>query len=561
MNAAAPEPVLIQIPLEPEERRLLLDRVDEIQAKREGALLKVERIPHILLPYQQRWHADLSPLRIADKSRRIGFSWGCLAAESVMEAGHQSGMDQFYMGYNQDMAAEYIGDCAFFARAFQQVLRSDVYKATAIDVAKFTLIIENERRDIVRYSIRLAAGFVIQALSSNPHNWRGRQGHARIDEAAFHQNLKEVIKGAMAFKMWGGRVDVVSTHNGDENEFNQLVRKCVAGQLPGWSHHHVPFDTALAEGFFKRVCLIKGWTYSPEAEAKYRDDTRADYPAAEDAAEELDCVPKRGSGAYFTRAHIERCWDAGIPHLRFGVEKDFFLKPDRMDVTRRWIGDNLEPVLRGIDTRFRTCLGMDFGRDADLSAIWVLQEHEPGRWRTCLVLELRSMPFDCQRAILFHISDGLPLFFQMKLDSRGIGRQLSEEAAQYANLGINKVEMVALSAQWYATHFPLYRNAYEDRAIIVPMSEDLVLDHRRVVLANGQPTMDAGRDKGSDGKPRHGDTAVAGVLAWAATLSDMEPAAGVTIEPGANHTAEDEEQDRPTGMFRRDVSPMFRRRE
>lgn len=558
MNAPA-DPVLTEIPLAPEERRDLLDRVDEIQAKREGATLPAERIPHILLPYQQRWHEDQAAIRIAEKSRRIGFSWGCMAAESVIEAGAQRGMDQHYMGYNKDMAAEFIGDCAFFARAYQKVLQSAAFEAEAIQVRKFSLLIENERRDIVQYSIRLASGFVIQALSSNPHNWRGRQGHARIDEAAFHNNLAEVIKGAMAFKMWGGRVDVVSTHNSEENEFNQLVKKCRGGQLPGWSLHRNTFDDALAEGFFRRVCLVKGWQYSVEAEVKYRDDTRADYPNAEDAAEELDCVPKRGSGAYFTRAHIEKCWVAGIPHLRYAVEADFFVRQDRLDIVARWISETLDPVIKGIDKRFRTAAGMDFGRDADLSALWVLQEAQPAQWRTCFVLELRRMPFDCQRMILFYVLYALPLFFQAKLDSRGIGRQISEEAQQ--EFGLQKVECVPLTAQWYAIWFPRYRTAYEDHSINVPMSEDIVLDHRRVRLTNGQPSMDAGRDKGSDGQNRHGDTAVAGVLAWAATEADAQPAEGVTIEPGANHTPEDEEQDRPTGMFRREVSPMFRRRE
>ena len=38
--------------------------------------------------------------------------------------------------------------------------------------------------------------------------------------------------------------------------------------------------------------------------------------------------------------------------------------------------------------------------------------------------------------------------------------------------------------------------------------------------------MDDKHDKGSDGGQRHGDTAVSGVLAWAATLEDGSPPAG-----------------------------------
>ena len=35
-----------------------------------------------------------------------------------------------------------------------------------------------------------------------------------IDEAAFHDDLPELLKAALAFTMWGGVVRVISTHNG-----------------------------------------------------------------------------------------------------------------------------------------------------------------------------------------------------------------------------------------------------------------------------------------------------------------------------------------------------------
>ena len=35
-----------------------------------------DRTPMALLPYQQRWCADTSPVKLCEKSRRIGLSWG-----------------------------------------------------------------------------------------------------------------------------------------------------------------------------------------------------------------------------------------------------------------------------------------------------------------------------------------------------------------------------------------------------------------------------------------------------------------------------------------------------
>lgn len=523
------EPVLLSsAPLEGDEKTRALDLVVEMQEDRASHRLKPSEVPNVLLTYQARWHADTSPVRIGEKSRRIGFSWGCLASESVLEAAlakDAGGMNQHYMGYNQAMAAEYVGDCAFFARAFGQAM-------SAIDVWRDTVLVEDERRDILRYVVKLSSGFRIEAHSSNPYNWRGKQGHARIDEAAFHENLREVIKGALAFRMWGGRVDIVSTHNGEDNDFAEFLRDVLAGKLP-WSHHRVTFDDALREGFYRRVCLIKNWTWSQDAEGEYREGVRADYPDAEDAAEELDCVPKRGSGAYFTRLIIEPCQDETAIVIRHARPAEFVLDPARGRKTEDWIQEVLAPIVTALPTDRRTALGRDFGRSGDLSVDWILQDEGAGIWRTPFILELRNIPFDCQWQITEYLLQELPLLQNAKFDSRGNGQSHAEKALQLK--GPSFVECVMLSAGWYAEWFPKYRRAYENKQIRAPKSEDIIQDHRLVVLRDGKPAMSAAKTKGSDGKDRHGDSAVAGLLAWAAATGDgTQPPAGSTIERTAD---------------------------
>lgn len=524
--------------LEGAERRNALDKVGEIQETRETRGLKASEVPNILLPYQGRWHADKASVRLCEKSRRIGFSWGALAAEAALEAAtarEHGGMSQHYMGYNQAMAAEFIGDVAFFAKAFGAAIG-------AIDVWKDTEVIENERRDILRYRVDFTSGFKVEALSSAPHNWRGRQGHARVDEAAFHRNLKEVLKGAMAFLMWGGRVDIVSTHNGEDNDFNELVRDCQEGKLP-WSRHKVTFDDALRAGFYRRVCLIRQKPWSAPAEVDYRRDIYAAYPVAEDAQEELDCIAKRGSGTYFSRMLVESCAEEGIPVLRLSKAAEFVLDPRRKEVAAAWIADHLAPVIDALPGK-RSVVGQDFGRSGDLSDIWVLQEEAPARWRTAFLLELRNIPFDVQQQILFHVLDHLPLFHHAKFDARGNGQSHAEAALQ--RYGPAHVECVMLTAGWYAEWFPKYRQAYEGRNLVVPKDEDIIADHRQVVLRAGQPGMSDARHKGSDGQYRHGDSAVAGLLAYVATQQEGEPAAGATVPPAPQETYDT----RPAGGLR-----------
>lgn len=523
--------VLSDTPLEGKEEKAAFDLVEDIQSERETRNLKPADVPHVLLDYQTSWHQDMSSVRVAKKSRRIGFTWGGMAAESVIEAMPAiGGMDQHYMGYNQGMAAEYIGDCAFFARAFDTAIRER-------SVWRTSLLINNERLDIMRYKIELASRKKIESHSSNPHNWRGRKGHARIDEGAFHRDLKEVMKGAMAFLMWGGRVDVVSTLNGEDNDFTEICRDIEAGKLPSYSMHTVTFKDALKDGFYKRVCLVTGDEWSPAAEANYEEEIRSSYLSAEDAAEELDCVAKRGTGAYFTRMLIEACQQDDIPTLSFRKPAEFVLAKDRLKVTQAWIDAKLKPIIDSMPTEHRTVFGQDFGRSGDLSVVWPLQEITSQLWKTPFILEMRNIPFDCQDLVIAYIGDNLPLFHHSKFDARGNGQSIAEQALQ--RWGAQKVECVMASTSSYAEAFPRYKQAYEGRNIIVPKSEDIIADHRSVVLVKGNPTMSAQRIKGSDGFFRHGDSAVAGMLAWEATQCEGQPAAGETIPSDRSEYAPD----------------------
>ena len=77
-------------------------------------------VPAALMAYQQRWVADDSPLKVIEKSRRTGLTWG-EAADNVLTAAASrtaGGMNVYYIAYNQDMTVEYIQACAMWARVF-----------------------------------------------------------------------------------------------------------------------------------------------------------------------------------------------------------------------------------------------------------------------------------------------------------------------------------------------------------------------------------------------------------------------------------------------------------
>ncbi|MAN99759.1 MAG: hypothetical protein CMN16_11870, partial [Roseovarius sp.] len=241
----------------------------------------------ILMAHQRSWLADESDLKVCEKGRRTGITFaemlGCaLIAAAARGAG---GQNCFYIGDTKDKGREAIGYVAHFAR---------VIAGAAHPIEEF--LFEDQQPDgttkfISAYRVRFASGFRVEALSSNPANIRGLQGTVVIDEAAFHKDVREVIDAVNAMLIWGGKVRIISTHNGYLNAFNELIREARAGKN-GFAVHRYTFSDAVANGLYARVCMMQGKTWTPEAEAAWEATVRRAYGAREAAMrQELDAEP------------------------------------------------------------------------------------------------------------------------------------------------------------------------------------------------------------------------------------------------------------------------------
>lgn len=461
--------------------------------------------PAVLLKYQQDWVADPADVAAWEKSRRIGASW-CDASDSVLTAAPaENAMDAMYIGYSEDMAREYIDDCAMWAQAFG-------YAAGLVGEVMFDETDETgEISHIKAFRIDFASGHKILALSSRPRSIRGKQGKVTIDEAAFHDDLPGLLKAAMAMLIWGGRVRILSSHNGDANPFNELVNDIRAGKLP-YSLHRTTFDDALADGLYERVKLIQGDRLKEKSLTEWRAKIYAQY--GDNAAEELDVIPSQGSGRYLTRIMIEAIMRPEIPVIRLVHKDDFTLLPEHIRIaeTRDWCDAVLAPLLAKLDPLLDHYFGEDFARNGDLSAIWPLEQTRTLDLLTPFILEMRNMPFEQQKQILFYLLDRLPRFRGGAMDARGNGQYLAEVAAQ--KYGPDRIAQVMLSQEWYRENMPPFKAAIEDKKLTAPRDADVLADLRTIVMEKGVAKVpDNARVKGSDGRDRHGDTAIAMVLA------------------------------------------------
>ncbi|MGE0256940.1 MAG: hypothetical protein AB7N54_20170 [Alphaproteobacteria bacterium] len=475
--------------------------------------------PPVMIPYQQRLVAStaLHRVLVLEKSRRIGASWA--AAEAAVEtsaAGRDAGgMDTLYIGYNLDMAREFIGDCAFWARHLS------AFAHAVGTVEEFVFEDDNDRK-IQAFRIAFDSGFAIVALSSRPRSLRGRQGFVIVDEAAFHDDLAGLLKAALALLMWGGRVWVLSTHFGADNPFNELVEEVRAGKRP-YGLMRVTFDDAVKEGLYRRICLVTGKAWTQAGEDAWVAEIRAFY--GDDAAEELDVVPAASEGVWLTRALIKTAQRAHhvIVARAFpdGWERTTPVWEREADV-HDWLEERVGPPIAALDRNAFTFAGGDFARSGDLSVVNIGQLLGP-TLAVPLTIELRNCPFAQQRQVIEYVFGRLPRFIKAALDARGLGAQLSEEAGDV--FGHDRIEQVKATIEWYRENMPPLKTRFEDGTIEIADDADTVNDLRLVKLVRGVPMIpeNARTMRSARGGQRHGDGAISlALLAYAAEQEAIE---------------------------------------
>lgn len=457
----------------------------------------------VLLPYQARWVADPARVRVAAKARRVGLSWA-EAARQVLRAAKtkgQGGNNCYYVSTSARLGREYIAACAQWVRML------NVGGALVAD----------ERADILTGEIRFRSGHVIKALPSNPEAMRGLGGSIVIDEGAFHDDLEALLRAAYAVGDWGGDLAIISTYNGIDEPFYELVENIEAGKVRA-SLHRIDIRQALAEGLHKRRCQAQGRQWTPESEREWLEACLAT-PGAE---EEYLCIPRRSGGTYIRRALIEECMIEGTV-IRWELPPEHARRTEsgRATAVQQWAHAHLSPLLARLPIGRPVALGYDFARshNGDLSVLAPMAELQNLRKSTPWLVEMRGVGYEDQWTLLQWVvshlqAHGQRRFAGLAIDSGGSGGYLGDKAL--ARWGSSLVDAVQLSEAWYSKHMPPFRAAFEEHTIEVVNDADVRDDLLQIAKnPRGVPKLtDVRRKDATDGKPRHGDAAIALALAY-----------------------------------------------
>jgi len=406
-----------------------------------------------LLPYQQRWLGDSSPLKIVVKARQIGFSFAA-TLRAVFECLRRKTTWIFLSkGERQsrllmEKVQEHIQSCGIIARTSE----SSFFEGTMTK----------------QLEARFPNGSVIYGLPANPDTARGYTGNVTLDEFAFHQDAAKVFSALYPTITRGYQLEVVSTPNGQQGKFFELAKAAgLADTTPmsppqrggearsaGWSGHRVDIFEAAREGLKVDVEAL-----------------RAGCDDEETWLQEFCCQFVSQASDWIPAELFQQCVSSEA-----SITLPTPYSPPQSG--------------RGAEGGVGFYAGWDIARKHDLSVIWVCELVGDVTW-TRAVIELRNTPTPDQvreaRALL-------PLLRRMNIDQSGMGLAIFEQLAREFP---GKVEGVGFTQPTKEAMAVLAKRRMEETKVRIPDSDQVRASFRSVkktMNALGQARFDSEHD-------------------------------------------------------------------
>lgn len=427
----------------------------------------------LLLPYQARWVKDTSQMKLAVKSRQIGWSW--TAAYSIVrrKSLDTARLDAWITSRDELQAKLFVDDCKAFANILQ---------IGAEDLGERVLK-DPDGKTASAFMLRMANGSNVYSLSSNPNAQAGKRGDRIIDEAALHADLRFLYGIAEAGVTWGGQMEIFSTPRGEQHYFQTLIKEIEEGGNPKrFSFHKVTLRDALDQGFLYKLQqkLPKDDFRQDMDEDEYFDYVRDKAADEETFNQEYMCVPSSDSDTFIG-------YDLIDPNRVRGTGTT---GPQKSERKKPWVKTwhSADPIGNG-----DLYLGMDIGRKKDLTVFW-LAEDVAGILITRTVSALHKQRFKVQEDTLDEFVK-MPHFRRVCIDSTGIGCQLAERAKERHGYKVEAVDFSASVKEQMATNM---RSSMEDSNFRVPDEQFVVADLRKikkVVTAAGNIRFEGDRDE------------------------------------------------------------------
>lgn len=432
----------------------------------------------VLLPWQERWRRDDARLKLWEKSRRIGADYTEANDVTFSRLSGTRNEDYWYSSADESAAYEFAEYCRFWTKVADAV--ADSYTEEVED--------PTTGKTATAFVVRFPNGKRMTAMSSNPRRFRSKGGDVGLSELAFHDEPEGIYDAAQPCILWGGRLRILTTHNGEGNFFNTLVqgaRRCAdpkshgepkPGDIP-FSLHRTTIVDAVNEGLVEKINATRGTSMTRE---QFLEQARRSCRNEDQWNQEYLAIPSTDASAWLPYTLIESCESeqAGEP-IRWGDGQRYY--------------------------------GMDIGEKEDPTVIWGLERVGDVLW-TREVVVMRDEPLRAKENALLRRIEHRKVV-RACVDATGVGTQIAQAAER-----TGKGEAVKFTLPVKDALASPLRRVFEDKAIRVPASREVREDLHSVRMtrtAGGTPRFDAERT--GEG---HGDRFWALALAVSAATSN-----------------------------------------
>ena len=457
------------------------------------------------LPYQERWIDDDSTFKIAEKSRRVGFTYA--SSYRMFKKCMTRGADfkQFVSSRTLDLAQEFIRDYIQKWCKLGNVVAEGMYGDNVVVV--------DPEKNITAFQCVFPTGARIISLSSKPEAFAGRGGDVFLDEADLHEHSDDLIDMATPCIMWGNQLEVVSAYRVDgtkDTPFAKLVADAKRDNPQGASLHCVTIHDAVREGLVEKINEATGRNRSRE---EFLKEMRALVRTQAAWESQFEC----------------KVQDAGGKLLPMKI-----LAPCEMPAEE----------IAAIERRFPNAprfAGFDIARRRHASA-W-------SEWLQVGVTfflvrreTFHDMEFEAQRKFLEAQMQGRTSkrITRLAMDATGLGMETAEWAAKKWPGRVDQVNLESHRRHEICMMFQDWFNASNAR---IPADPVLREDYQTPVLktaANGNVRVAIPEFENGEGETSHCDEFMAGVLARsAADAGGAEPAMQATAEIGDDPFGDD----------------------
>ncbi len=390
-----------------------------------------KKLSRYFLPYQIRWIQDQSPMCLAEKSVRIGWTFAD-ALKNVRKRLLHKKRDYLFATKDEASAVEYMRTVQSHAELFNYtkyiVSRGEDRESISGALAngeKFTV-------EVKFNYVKFENGSRILAFSSNPYAMAVFGGDVGLDEFAKHQNAEKLWETAQGRAAWGHDLAVWSAHDGTDTLFYQFAQEARRG-TGGWSYYRVTMADAVELGLVEKINAVRGTRTTRE---EFLDQCRLRARQPEIFEQAYNCNPCGSTSGIVPWSQIELCQqDYSIPrlHLEWAQIAETFgpFTPGSQATRERRIADVIQSTFQPLFTtpaQYRLGFDVAASGEGDLACIYI-DKKEPPRLRLAGLFTCRTDDWHFLKTVLWTFHRRLT-GLRSAGDETGLGRQICWETAQ-----------------------------------------------------------------------------------------------------------------------------------